>query len=200
MTKPAGLLFGVVALLTCSAIPAHASPIIYIEQFVGSGSLGGTSFTNALVTITLDGDTATVTGSPGGFEQEFGSAFVVVSGSPVAEFTDPSMDAFDNPSVPAAGISDVTKNLLIMDTINTAFLTYDFRSPIGPVTGPANFNSGAVFPTTAGDFFITSVAEGTSRFSAKFPASPVPEPATIALTACGLAGAAIRRRRSRSAS
>src|ERR1035441_8187209 len=50
------------AALFCSF--TQASPIGYSLTTSASGTLGGTSFTNALVTVTLTGDTADVTAGP----------------------------------------------------------------------------------------------------------------------------------------
>ncbi len=175
-----------------AATVAYATPVTYTEQLTGTGSLGGTAFTNASVTIQLVGDTATVSASP--VPNDFGTATVDVSGVGSATFTDAQMWAFDNQSLSVAGISDITKNLLIVDTSNGAFASYDLLSSIGPLSGTAGLNSGAAFPTTVGDFVLTSIARNTSSFSADVAAAAVPEPATLTLTAIGLA-AAIRRRR-----
>jgi hypothetical protein len=139
------VLFSAIALLTLGN-PVQATPITYIEMATATGTLGASAFTNALVTILLVSDASTVTGSPGTLESNFGTARVNVSGVGTATFTSPLLWAFYNPGVPAAGISDVTLNFLILDTVNGAafgFNGYDLRSPIGPVFGLANFSGGA---------------------------------------------------------
>jgi hypothetical protein len=40
--------------------PAHAGPITYALTSTGTGTFGGTPFTDAVVTVTLVGDTSTV--------------------------------------------------------------------------------------------------------------------------------------------
>ncbi len=39
---------------------AEAVPIMYTEQIIGTGTLGSSTFTNALITITFTGDTDNV--------------------------------------------------------------------------------------------------------------------------------------------
>ena len=48
--------FGVLA----AASPSQANPITYAVSAIASGTLGGSAFTNALVTVTLVGDTSAV--------------------------------------------------------------------------------------------------------------------------------------------
>ena len=38
-------------------VPAYAAPITYTVQTIGTGRLGGSSFSDALVTVTFTGDT-----------------------------------------------------------------------------------------------------------------------------------------------
>ena len=176
---------------------AQATPITYTDTVTGTGALGAVPFTSALVTISLVGDTSTVFGDP--VPRDFGSATVNVSGVGAATFADPLMWAIDNPegtAGPLAGIADVTAGLFLLGTVNGAFALYDLRSAIGPISGPVVFNPGALFPTTLGNFALTSVAGNTSTFIAV--TSAVPEPASIILVGAGLlgiVGARVQRRR-----
>ena len=66
----------------------RAESITYTEQATASGSLGSTSFTNALVTLTFAGDTANVTQiGQGEFANSTGTATVTVAGIGTATFT-----------------------------------------------------------------------------------------------------------------
>src|SRR6516225_3163426 len=101
---------------------ARADLITYTEEITATGSLGATGFTNALVTISFRGDTANVTNPLPGIVDNFpGVATLSIAGiSGAATFTD-KIGAFDNQNVSLAGISDFTRNLLIVDTHNLAF-------------------------------------------------------------------------------
>src|ERR1039458_637326 len=82
----------VLTTLCCAA--ASAGPITFTETQNGIGSLGGTPFNNALVTIVLTTDTSTITGSGTFFD--IGPATVTVAGiTGTATFTD-TMEVFSN--------------------------------------------------------------------------------------------------------
>ena len=60
--------FIAVLILSVSAlmpVVAHATPITYTLSTTASGELGGVSFADALVTMTVDSDTADVTSGAG---------------------------------------------------------------------------------------------------------------------------------------
>jgi hypothetical protein len=89
-----------------------------------------------------------------------------------------------NPSadVLAAGISDLGESLLVLDTQNQVFATYDMKSPIGPVGGTPGFNPNFAFPTTLGTFAIFSASDPT--FTAVVPEATMPILVCTALVAC----------------
>src|SRR5690349_3231394 len=61
-------------------VPGVDPPITYIEQAIASGTVGGTAFTNALLTVMLNGDTSTVTGSAGFFTNSVGTVTFSIPG------------------------------------------------------------------------------------------------------------------------
>jgi PEP-CTERM motif len=184
-----------VALLGCVS-PLLATPITYSEAVTATGSLGASPFTNALVTITLTGDTANVTGFSTFLNP--GVATVAVSGLGTATFTDADLRAVDNQALARAGISDFTLGRAILFTDNLVFATYDLKSPIGPNFGPAAFNPNSGFPTTLGNFSLASIS-GNSSFTAT-TVPTVPEPTSLLLLGTGFVGVVARCSRRKRAS
>jgi hypothetical protein len=182
------------AALLCCAGMAHAGAITYTISATASGSLDGAAFRDKLVTLTLNGDTASVTGGSGFFTIN-GTVQLSVAGIGSGTFTD-SMRVFDNQGFPAAGFADNASSASVLDTIDSAFTTYALTTSIGPITDTNFINPGDSFPTTAGAFIITSA--GNATFTAT--AGSVPEPMSFSLLGLGLGviagGARLRRRRS----
>ena len=190
------VLFGT---LLWTSSPALADSATYTETTVASGSLGGASFSDALVTITLLGDTSTLTTDPFlGALEVFGPATVTVDGIGTASFTD-SLLVFDNQPYGVAGILDSSVGAIgldVLDTTDPAFGTYDLTTNIGPITDSSLFNPddgscSACFATTDGNFVLTSNS-GTSTFSAS---TVVPEPGSLFLLGVGLSGLFVARRK-----
>jgi hypothetical protein len=179
--------------LLWTSSPALADSATYTETDVASGSLGGAPFSDALVTITLLGDTSTSTIGILGELEVFGPATVAVEGIGTASFTD-SLAVFDNPTGGAAGILDSSLGLFgldVLDTIDPTFGTYDLTTDVGPITGLSLFNADNGFATTDGSFVLTSES-GTSTFSAT---TAVPEPSSLFLVGMGLSGLFLARRK-----
>jgi PEP-CTERM motif len=180
-------MFTALAVLLAADRRADASLITYTETDTASGSLGGTPFTDALVTIVFTGDTADVTGGGGVFFNEVGTVTVTVAGLGTATFTD-SMEINANQSIIPSfvGIGDNTVAGTILGTESAGLSSYDLMTSIGPVSGIAVLNPGHhTFNTTSGDFTLTSDVAGTSIFTAD---ATVPEPSSVFLLGSGLAG------------
>jgi hypothetical protein len=172
---------------------AQAGLITYTETAIASGSLGGTPFTNAEVTLTAVADTTNITGSFPFLSVPNNSTTVAVAGiSGTATFTD-SIITFDNQATHIAGIEDISKSLNILDVTNAAFATYNLATPIGPLSGAPVINPGVMFPTTAGIFEITAISD-TATFQAG-AGTAVPEPSSLMLASTAVAGLGLWRRR-----
>jgi hypothetical protein len=179
------------AALVLAAASATAAPITYRTTATATGTLGGTPFTDALVTITGIGDTTSVTCVVDYCETGTLDAMVSVAGIGTADFTI-DVRLFAAWGVDAVGFFD-NAQFDILDTFNPALAGYDLQSPFGPVTGESAINSDDSYATTLGLLLLTSA--GDSTFEAF---SPVPEPATLGTLGFALASlAALRRRRAR---
>jgi hypothetical protein len=183
------LIVAALALLLYGACPVNAVPITYVEETIGTGTLGSSSFTNSLVTLTLVGDTTNVSPFPPAISgpgfSNLGAATVYVANlNAMAIFTD-TMWAVVNHGARGAGISDVTENLLVLGTRNPVFASYGLATAIGPISGASIYNSTlGIFPTTLGNLVLTNAENST--FTATVDA--VPELASMLLLGSGLIG------------
>ena len=186
---------------------ASAAPITYTLSTTATGTLDTLPFTDALVSVTLTGDTSNVTAGPPPFTDVLvnpGRATVSVSGIGTGTFTDPIeiIDTLSDTAVlggPAVLILDNTSGTGILLQTGSVFLSYDLQGPLGPITGTGGVASGShmtpIFPTTAGDL---TWAVGQSLGTSTFTASTVPEPTSLTLFSAGLfglTGLCLRRKR-----
>jgi hypothetical protein len=187
-----------IAVLLCSLVVTagflNATTINYLDSFVASGFLGGTAFTDSLVTITLTGDTAKVFGDAPDIVINTGSFTInVASLGTIANLTD-SFELLDSsvggPAHSGAILfADQTEGLGIIGSNDPAFGSYLLTTSIGPITDSSIiYNSAAAFRTNLGMFIIDSAGPTT------FTASLVPESATITLIVFGLGGLAVLRK------
>jgi hypothetical protein len=183
------------AALLCSVmpVPLKAELITYTMISTGTGTLGGSSFTDTFVTLTLVGDTSTVTSaSPGLFNP--GTATVNVAGLGTATLTDTigifatfhDLSLFGTPAVVIGDLSnpsDPSSFTGILGQVGPEFFGYDLQSPFGPDSGSGGPFSGSHmtphFPTTVGDLtWAVGQPLGTSAFTAVVT---TPEPASLSL-------------------
>jgi len=194
----------------CVAAPSLAEQITYTMEFIGTGSLGSSSFSQADVTLTMVNDLGNIMYDSAFMLYEInGTATVSVSGvtgSTPATFTDPMQFYTDSSTL--VGLFDANVGFDVVDLFSAAFSGYQLGGLTAPITDTAQLGlpgfSG--FPTDAGDLITTGLGNDTTSdatFTATVAAVPVPEPPigrglSIALAVGGtLFGANLLRRRFR---
>jgi hypothetical protein len=172
----------------------------YTQTGFLSGSLDGTSFTDAAVTLRVTADTANVNYAElyGGLMPVWTNAGVTtidIVGFETATFNGSNtFGVFSQnlsallPGTAAVGIGDLTNLTAILGNYQTTELNYALDTAT-TFTGAAT-NSNETYSTTLGDLITT----GTSG-NATFTAAAVPEPSAFALLGLGTVGLVARRRR-----
>jgi hypothetical protein len=174
-------------LLACVG-KAEAAFVTYTEMANATGTIGTTSFTDALLTITGTADTNDVvrTGGAGilGTYSVLTATTFTIAGVASGTITDP-VEAFDH--FGAAGFMDVSpaQTGLLLITAASPFNTYDLKSSIGPIGGLEN-TSPILIGTTAGNLFIDSIPGFGSFFTAVVSGAAVPEPSSLTMMGLGV--------------
>jgi hypothetical protein len=168
---------------------ADPAPISYLESITTDGSLGGTAFTNELVTLTFTADISNVSFFQGSNFTQYTNvpsiSTVTVAGIGTATFSDPiSLSVFAFPTFSEFSVTDTALATDILDTfaVTSGFAGYDMKGPLSPVSGGAAYPIDTDFGTSLGKFEFTRSAGGVSTVSA------VPEPPGLFLVVLGLAG------------
>ena len=192
-------------LLSCAAFAAlsataSAALMTYTQTGFLSGSLDGTSFTDAAVTLRVTADTANVNYAElnGGLMPVWTNAGVTtidIVGFETATFNGSNVfGAFSLnlsallPGTAGVGIGNLTTFWSILGTSQTAEPTYALATAT-TFTGAA-VASTATYSTTLGDLITTG-----KTGNATFTAAAVPEPSAFALLGLGTVGLVARRRR-----
>jgi hypothetical protein len=182
-----------------------AALINYTETVVASGSLGGTSFTDATLIIDAMANTTDVVEAGRGSYYVDGLSVsftlnLAGGGGDAGTFTSPGK-AFVTQADQTFGIqlptTTLAEDVLVVQSPDLG--GFDMKTEIGPLTGTAIITPGQAFATSFGDLILTSTS-GDATFRANFVGAAVPEPSSLVLgglgglaTALGLA----RRRNER---
>ena len=202
---------------------AQAAPITYEISGIASGTIGGAVFTDALVTVTMHGDTDNVLTDP--FPDEFPCDFctvnasslttVAIAGIGTATVTQPTgiwgfaqpVDLDDDdplPTLPVVVMGTVDDPPLLNSFTGLAgvasdgLLGYFLNTPFGPHTATPG---GVFYPvdlfvqTNFGNLSFTRNLELDMEGTFTATVAPVPEPASVLLLGVGVATVARRIRR-----
>jgi hypothetical protein len=176
--------------LALSLGTARAESITYTESATISGSLGGTGFSDDVITLTGSDDPANVVSVAGLFENNLTVTFSI-AGAGAGTWTDVGTYVFD--AFSSAGFSDHFLGIDILDTQSPALATYKLTTSIGPISGTALFSGGASFSTTDGTLIIT--AADNAVFSADVDATPLPAALPLFAGGLGIIGLLARRKK-----
>lgn len=174
------------------ASPAHANSITVTETATATGSLDGQSFTNAMLTLTMTGNTASVFNVGGYASVLIDPATVSISGVGSEPFTD-TIETVVNQNNEDAGFGDAVSNLAILFTANSVFATDTLTNLTGPVSGTALINAGDTFNVLGGTLVLTGASNATFSvvLGGTSTPTPTPEPSSLLLLASGVIGLAL---------
>jgi hypothetical protein len=167
------------SIVTVTVLPPPTT-ITYTVSAIASGTLGVTSFTDALVTIEFVGNPSQAhlhSGTPD-LWQNSGTGTVTIAGVGPATLSSGPV-AFDeqggpthscSSSIPCfAGIGAGTPvGPTLLGITNAGFLTYDLNTPIGPLQGAPVITTSLTVGTALGGLNFSSVG-ATGTFTATIP-------------------------------
>jgi hypothetical protein len=153
---------------------------VYTFTGTASGTIGGTPFTDATLTVTSTGDASNVSCTSGTcfLNLAAGASSFTISGIGSGTFSSASY-VFDNQGNGLAGFGIGSDDIQIYDSSigSTAFASYNLLSSIGPLGPEATDPSTSDWvnlSTSLGSFTVTSFTNVTFQATANLPRTPVP--------------------------
>jgi hypothetical protein len=191
---------------------AKADIITYILSGTNSGQIGTTTFTNALITLSLTGNTSGVINPQPGIFANFGTGMITISGIGTTTVTDPLeivASATPNPLGDLGTFPFVLVLALEPPTFDdgqgfgglgsNGLLGYDLKSAIGPLTaapGGVARPVGSIVHTALGNLTFTSDLTTTATGTFRAVVTTTPEPSSFVLLIAGtVLVAGVRSRR-----
>ena len=179
---------------------AFAAPIKFIHTGIGSGSIGGTAFTEAAFTITSFGDTDNRTSGTGIFALVHDTSIIHIDGVGTFALTSGTR-TFVNNSNEIVGYAQAGADLAdLFDGPNDAtFSSWDMLSPLGPIAGTGEILQWGGPDVDDIPFVVTNggnlVFADAASVNVTFQAIIVPEPVTCSLLLVGMTAMGMLRRR-----